>query len=79
MHPHIKPGTLSAQIALQVINKRARTGYAQCNKERVCGEDKLDFLFENENGSLYKYNKDSDGIWEIYSREDGKLDVKLTK
>ena len=79
MHPHINPGTLSAQIALQVINKRARTGYAQCNKERVCGEDKLDFLFENENGCLYRYNKDSDGIWEIYSRQDGKLDVKLTK
>jgi len=79
IHPHIKQGTLNAQIALQVINKRARTGYIQCNKERICGEDKLDFLFENENGCLCKYNKDIHGIWEIYTREDGKLDVKLTK
>ena len=43
-HPDIKKGTLSAQINIQVVNKKARTGYYQCNKPRVCGEDKFDFL-----------------------------------
>ena len=76
-YPHIKKGTLSAQIAIQVINKRARTGYFQCGKERVCGDDKFDFLFEQEDKTLCKYDKDKHGVWEIYKRDDGKLDVRI--
>jgi len=76
-YPHIKKGTLGAQISIQVINKRGRTNYAQCSKERVCGDNKYDFLFENEDKTLCKYDKDKHGIWEIYKREDGKLDVRI--
>ena len=76
-YPHIKKGTLGAQISIQVINKRGRTNYAQCSKERVCGDNKYDFLFENDDKTLCKYDKDKHGIWEIYKREDGKLDVRI--
>ena len=76
-YPHIKKGTLSAQIAIQVINKRSRTNYNQCGKERVCGDDKFDFLFEQEDKTLCKYDKSKHGIWEIYKRDDGKLDVRI--
>lgn len=76
-YPHIKKGTLSAQISIQVINKRGRTNYAQCSKERVCGDNKYDFLFENDDKTLCKYDKSKHGIWEIYKREDGKLDVRI--
>ena len=76
-HPHIKKGTLSAQVTIQVINKRGRTGYYQCNKERVCGDDKFDFLFENHDKTICKYDKNKHGTWEIYKREDEKLDVRL--
>ena len=76
-YPHIKKGTLSAQIAIQVINKRARTGYFQCGKERVCGDNKFDFLFEQEDKTLCKYDKLKHGTWEIYKRDDGKLDVRI--
>lgn len=75
-YPHIKKGTLGAQISIQVINKRGRTNYAQCSKERVCGDNKYDFLFENDDKTLCKYDKDKHGIWEIYKRDDGKLDVR---
>lgn len=75
-YTNIKKGTLSAQISIQIINKRARTGYYQCNKERVCGDDKFDFFFENDDKTICKYNKDLHGIWEIYKREDNKLDVR---
>jgi len=78
-YPHIKKGTLSAQIAIQVINKRARTGYFQCGKERVCGDNKFDFLFEQEDKTLCKYDKSKHGTWEIYKRDDGKLDVRIVK
>ena len=78
-YPHIKKGTLGAQISIQVINKRGRTNYAQCSKERVCGDNKYDFLFENDDKTLCKYDKDKHGIWEIYKREDGKLDVRSNK
>ena len=76
-YPHIKKGTLSCQVSIQVINKRGRTGYYQCNKERVCGDDKFDFLFENDDKTICKYDKDKHGTWEIYKREDEKLDVRL--
>ena len=76
-YPHIKKGTLSAQISIQVINKRSRTNYNQCGKERVCGDNKFDFLFEQEDKTLCKYDKDKHGIWEIYKRDDGKLDVRI--
>ena len=76
-YPHIKKGTLSCQVSIQVINKRGRTGYYQCNKERVCGDDKFDFLFENDDKTICKYDKDKHGTWEIYRREDDKLDVRL--
>jgi hypothetical protein len=76
-YPHIKKGTLSAQISIQIINERSRTNYAQCSKERVCGDDKFDFLFQNEDKSLSMYDKSKHGIWEIYKREDGKLDVRI--
>jgi len=76
-YPHIKKGTLGAQISIQVINKRSRTNYAQCSKERFCGDDKFDFLFEQEDKTLCKYDKDKHGVWEIYKREDGKLDVRI--
>ena len=76
-YPHIKKGTLSAQISIQVINKRSRTNYNQCGKERVCGDDKFDFLFEQEDKSLCKYDKSKHGTWEIYKRDDGKLDVRI--
>ena len=76
-YPHIKKGTLSAQISIQVINKRARTGYFQCGKERVCGDNKFDFLFEQEDKTLCKYDKSNHGTWEIYKRDDGKLDVRI--
>ena len=76
-YPHIKKGTLGAQISIQVINKRGRTNYAQCSKERVCGDNKYDFLFENDDKTLCKYDKGKHGIWEIYKREDGKLDVRI--
>lgn len=76
-YPHIKKGTLSAQVTIQVINKRGRTGYYQCNKERVCGDDKFDFLFENDDKTICKYDKNKHGSWEIYKREDEKLDVRL--
>jgi hypothetical protein len=76
-HPNIKKGTLSCQVSIQIINKRGRTGYYQCNKERVCGDDKFDFLFENDDKTICKYNKEKHGTWEIYRREDDKLDVRL--
>ena len=76
-YPHIKKGTLSAQIAIQVINKRSRTNYNQCGKERVCGDNKFDFLFEQEDKTLCKYDKSKHGTWEIYKRDDGKLDVRI--
>jgi len=76
-HPHIKKGTLSCQVSIQIINKRGRTGYYQCKKERVCGDDKFDFLFENDDKTICKYDKDKHGTWEIYRREDDKLDVRL--
>ena len=76
-YPHIKKGTLSAQISIQIINKRARTGYFQCGKERVCGDDKFDFLFENDDKILSKYDKSKHGTWEIYKRDDSKLDVRI--
>ena len=76
-YPHIKKGTLSAQISIQIINKRARTGYFQCGKERVCGDNKFDFLFEQEDKTLCKYDKSKHGTWEIYKRDDGKLDVRI--
>ena len=76
-YPHIKKGTLSAQIAIQVINKRSRTNYNQCGKERVCGDNKFDFLFEQEDKTLCKYDKSKHAIWEIYKRDDGKLDVRI--
>ena len=75
-YPHIKKGTLTAQISIQVINKRARTGYAQCNKVRLCGDDKLDFLFENEDKSICRYQQHIHKSYEIYQRDDGKLDVR---
>ena len=78
-YPHIKKGTLSAQISIQVINKRSRTNYAQCSKERVCGDDKFDFLFEQEDKTLCKYDEFKHGLWEIYKRDDGKLDVRIVK
>ena len=56
-YPHIKKGTLSCQVSIQVINKRGRTGYYQCNKERVCGDDKFDFLFENDDIDHELYQK----------------------
>ena len=76
-YTNIKKGTLSAQVSIQIINKRARTGYYQCNKERICGDDKFDFLFENNDKTICRYNKDVHGVWEIYKREDNKLDVRL--
>ena len=76
-YPHIKKGTLSAQIAIQVINKRSRTNYNQCGKERVCGDNKFDFLFEQEDKTLCKYDQSKHGTWEIYKRDDGKLDVRI--
>ena len=76
-YPNIKKGTLTAQVSIQIINKRGRTGYYQCNKERVCGDDKFDFLFENDDKTICKYNKDLHGVWEIFKREDDKLDVRL--
>lgn len=76
-YPHIKKGTLSCQVSIQIINKRGRTGYYQCNKERVCGDDKFDFLFENNDKTICKYDKEKHGTWEIYRREDDKLDVRL--
>jgi len=76
-HPHINKGTLDAQIRIQVVNKKARTHYTQCNKERVCGDNKNDFLFENDDKTLCKYNEEKHGEWEIYRGEDGKLDVRL--
>lgn len=76
-YPHIKKGTLSCQVSIQIINKRGRTGYYQCNKERVCGDDKFDFLFENDDKTICKYDKNQHGTWEIYKREDEKLDVRL--
>ena len=72
-YPNIKKGTLSCQVSIQIVNKRGRTGYYQCNKVRVCGDDKYDFLFENDDKTICKYNKDLHGIWEIYKREDDKL------
>jgi len=75
-YPHIKKGTLAAQISIQVINKRARTGYAQCNKVRLCGDDKFDFLFENEDKSICRYQQHIHKSYEIYQRDDGKLDVR---
>jgi hypothetical protein len=75
-HPHIKKGTLAAQISIQVVNKRARTSYAQCNKVRLCGDDKLDFLFENEDKSICKYQQHIHKSYEIYQRDDGKFDVR---
>jgi hypothetical protein len=75
-HPHIKKGTLAAQISIQVVNKRARTGYAQCNKVRLCGDDKFDFLFENEDKSICRYQQHIHKSYEIYQRDDGKLDVR---
>jgi hypothetical protein len=76
-YSHIKKGTLSAQIAIQVINKRSRTNYNQCGKERVCGDNKFDFLFEQEDKTLCKYDQSKHGTWEIYKRDDGKLDVRI--
>lgn len=75
-YPHIKKGTLAAQISIQVVNKRARTSYAQCNKVRLCGDDKFDFLFENEDKSICRYQQHIHKSYEIYQRDDGKLDVR---
>jgi hypothetical protein len=76
-YSYVKKTTLSAQISMQVINKRARTNYYGLNEEMICGDGKYDYLFENEDKTLCRYNKEKHGVWEIYRREDNKLDVRL--
>lgn len=78
-HSDINKGTLSAQINIQVVNKKARTGYYQCNKPRVCGDDKFDFLYENDDKTLSMYDKSTHGIWEIFMDNNNKLNVRLVQ
>jgi hypothetical protein len=79
-HPEIKKNTLNCQITIQTVNNRSRTNFPVCKKPRLCdGEYYYDWLFMNEDKTLTRFDKRKHGTWEIFEREDGKLDVSKIK
>jgi hypothetical protein len=79
-HPEIKKNTLNCQIAILTVNKRTRTNYSQCKKPRLCDEENnYDWLFLNEDNTLTRFDKSIHGTWQIFKKEDGKLDVSKIK
>ena len=77
-HPEIKKNTLNCQIAILTVNKRTRTNYSQCKKPRLCDEENnYDWLFLNEDNTLTRFDKSIHGTWQIFKKEDGKLDEGL--
>jgi len=76
-YPYIKPNTLSCQITIQTVNNPSRRNFSSCNKPRLCdGSYYYDWLYENEDKTLSKFDVNHHGVWSIYKKEDGKLDVK---
>ena len=78
IYPELKENTIKTMITTMIVNKRTRTYYHGCKKPRKCSEENnYDFLYVNDDNYLTRYEEGKHGIWEIYKRQDGKLDVKL--
>ena len=80
IYPELKENTIKTMITTMIVNKRTRTYYHGCKKPRKCSEENnYDFLYVNDDNYLTRYEEEKHGIWEIYKRQDGKLDVKLVE
>ncbi len=78
-NPELNPGTIRCQIYKLTVNNRTRTHYGE-NEPRLCdGSNQYDFLFKNKDDTLTRFDKKKHGTWEIFKREDGKLDVSKIK
>ena len=78
IYPELKENTIKTMVTTMIVNKRTRTYYHGCKKPRKCSEENnYDFLYVNDDNYLTRYEEGKHGIWEIFKRQDGKLDVKL--
>tara|TARA_B100000683_G_scaffold267291_1_gene300729 strand:- start:12958 stop:14313 length:1356 start_codon:yes stop_codon:yes gene_type:complete len=78
IYPELKENTIKTMITTMIVNKRTRTYYHGCKKPRKCSsQNNYDFLYLNDDNYLTKYDEGKHGLWEIYQRQDGKLDVRL--
>ena len=78
IYPEMTENTIKTMITTMIVNKRTRTYYHGCKKPRKCSPDnKYDFFYIDENNFLSRYNEEQHGKWEIYEREDKKLDTRL--
>ena len=78
IYPELKENTIKTMITTMIVNKRTRTYYHGCKKPRKCSEENnYDFLYVNDDNYLTRYEEAKHGFWEIYKRQDSKLDVRL--
>lgn len=78
IYPELKENTIKTMITTMIVNKRTRTYYHGCKKPRKCSsQNNYDFLYLNDDNYLTRYDEGKHGLWEIFQRQDGKLDVRL--
>ncbi len=76
-YPNTNPATIQCQVILCTVNHRSRIHYAENNKPRRA-ETQYDFLFRPARGQVELYDPQRHGLWEIFERQDGRLDVRMT-
>jgi len=74
-YPGTNTNTIQCQIIICTVNHRSRIHYPENKKPRIANTQ-YDFLFRPERGEVELYNPAKHGRWEIYQREDGRLDVR---
>ncbi len=75
-YPGTNKNTIQCQIIVCTVNHSSRIHYPENQKPRQATA-KYDFLYRPATGQLEFYDPEKHGMWEIYERDDGRLDVRL--
>jgi len=68
--------TLNCAIISSSVNHPSRIHYQENKKPRVCNREH-DFLFNTGRGRVEPYNLAKHGTWEIFTKEDGGIGVRM--
>jgi hypothetical protein len=77
-YPETNKNTIQCQIIVCTVNHSSRIHYPENNKPRLATDERYDFLYKPDRGVIELYDPTRHGQWEIYERDDGRLDVRRT-